>query len=167
MEYALIDTGYITREEAIANVQDRTNHVDDDLIEKFWNTYNNYCNVDNKILDLIKRLKEQKYSIYLLSNINEYTVDSIKDSGLFEIVDGYVLSYLEHQVKPYISIYKTLINRYHLKEKECLFIDDNFQNIRIANELGMIGRLVEPNNCNDVIRILKSEINFDWSNNYE
>ena len=157
--YALIDTGYITKEEAIKLVQDRTNHINDELIEKFWNTYNNYSYVDNKVLDLIKKLKEKNYNIYLLSNTNKHTVEAIKNSGLFEMVDGYVLSYLEHQVKPYISIYKTLINRYSLKENECLFIDDNINNIKTANKLGMIGKLVEPDNYKSVLSTINEAIN--------
>ena len=156
--YSLIDTGYITKEEAISIVQDRTNHTNDLLIENFWNTYNNYGYVDNRVLDLIKKLKEQNYNVYLLSNINEHTVDAIKSSGIFDIVDGYVLSYMEHQVKPYVSIYKTLINRYDLKEKECLFIDDNVNNIKTANELGMIGKLVEPDNYKSVISTINEAI---------
>ena len=157
--YALIDTGYITKEESIKLVQDRTNHINDELIEKFWNTYNNYSYVDNKVLDLIKKLKEKNYNIYLLSNTNKHTVEAIKNSGLFEMVDGYVLSYLEHQVKPYISIYKTLINRYSLKENECLFIDDNINNIKTANKLGMIGNLVEPDNYKSVLSTINEAIN--------
>lgn len=157
--YSLIDTGYITKEEAIKLVQDRTNHINDDLIENFWNNYNDYGYVDNRVLDLIKNLKEQNYNVYLLSNINAHTVDAIKSSGIFDIVDGYVLSYVEHQVKPYVSIYKTLINRYDLNEKECLFIDDNVNNVRTANELGMIGKLVEPDNYSSVLSIISEVIN--------
>ena len=156
--YSLIDTGYITKEEAIFIVQDRTNHTNDLLIENFWNTYNNYGYVDNRVLDLIKKLKEQNYNVYLLSNINEYTVDAIKSSGIFHLVDGYDLSYMQHQVKHYVSIYKTLINRYGLKEKECLFIDDNVNNIKTANELGMIGKLVEPDNYESVISTINESI---------
>ena len=156
--YALIDTGYITKEEAISIVQDRTNHTNDLLIENFWNTYNNYGYVDNRVLDLIKNLKEQNYNVYLLSNINAHTVDAIKSSGIFDIVDGYVLSYVEHQVKPYISIYTTLIDRYSLKVNECLFIDDNENNIKTANELGMIGKLVEPDNYKSVISTINEAI---------
>ena len=157
--YSLIDTGYITKEEAIFIVQDRTNHINDLLIDDFWNTYNNYGYVDNRVLDLIKKLKEQKYNVYLLSNINAHTVDAIKSSGIFDIVDGYVLSYIEHQVKHYVSIYKKLINRYDLNEKECLFIDDNVNNVRTANELGMIGKLVEPDNYSSVLSIISEVIN--------
>ena len=51
---ALIDTGYISREEAIDIVSDRTNHSNDELIKNFWYNYNNYAFVNTEILDLIK-----------------------------------------------------------------------------------------------------------------
>ena len=149
--YSLIDTGYITKENAIAIVQDRTNHKNDNLIESFWNNYNNYSLVDNRVIELIKNLKLRGYKIYLLSNINEHTFINVKKSGLFDIVDGYVLSYKEHQVKPYVAIYETLLNRYELKASECLFIDDNEKNIKTAQELGFITRKVLSDNYESVL----------------
>lgn len=159
--YGLIDTGYITKEDAISIVQDRTNHINDDLIYRFWNKYNEYATVNTEILNLIKSLKNKGYNIYLLSNINLHTFDAIEPSGIFEIVDGYVLSYKEHQIKPYESIYKTLINRYALNVKESLFIDDNIRNIETANKLGILGKKVKPDNYESVIKLLKDyDINF-------
>lgn len=93
---ALIDTGYISKEDAIEIVKDRTNHINDELIEKFWNNYNDYAIIDKRVLELIRKLKSNNYNIYLLSNINPYTHEFVKNSGLFDIVDGYVLSYIEH-----------------------------------------------------------------------
>lgn len=149
--YSLIDTGYITKENAIAIVQDRTNHKNDNLIESFWNNYNNYSLVDNRVIELIKNLKLRGYKIYLLSNINEHTFINVEKSGLFDIVDGYVLSYKEHQVKPYVAIYETLLNRYELMASECLFIDDNEKNIKTAQELGFITRKVLSDNYESVL----------------
>ena len=163
--YSLIDTGFITKEEAIQIVQDRTNHINDNLVQNFWNNYNNYAFVDKRVLNLIERLKNKGYKVYLLSNMNEYTFNKVKASNLFNIVDGYVLSYLVHQVKPYISIYKTLISKYNLTVSECLFIDDNENNINTANSLGMIGRLVKPDNYEDIEYILKSALDFDNKDN--
>ena len=100
-------------------------------------------------------MKVNNYKIYLLSNINPYTHDFVKTSGLFDLVDGYVLSYLEHQIKPYESIYNTLINRYKLISKECLFIDDREDNIITANRLGILGGKVEPDNYNSIINLLE------------
>lgn len=162
--YSLIDTGFITKEEAIQIVQDRTNHVNDILIQDFWNSYNNYAFVDKNVLDLIKKLKSKDYKIFLLSNINEYTFNKVKDSNLFNIVDGYVLSYKVHQVKPYVSIYKTLINKYNLKVSECLFIDDNENNINTANMLGMSAELVKANNYEDILRVLNNSLGFSVNN---
>lgn len=152
---SLIDTGYVTKEEAIEIVKDRTNHTNDDLIINFWNHYNEYALVNENVLNLIKRLKNNNYNIYLLSNINPYTHEFVKRSGLFDIVDGYVLSYIEHQIKPYESIYKTLINRYNLNPKESLFVDDKEENLKTANKLGILGRNVEPDNYNSIIDLLE------------
>lgn len=152
---ALIDTGYIKKEDAIEIVKDRTNHVNDKLVSDFWNTYNDYALVDENVIDLIKKLKDNNYKIYLLSNINPYTHNFVKTSGLFDIVNGYVLSYLEHKIKPYESIYNTLINRYNLIPEECLFIDDKEDNVKTANRLGMLGKNVKPDNYNSIINLLE------------
>lgn len=158
---ALIDTGYITKEEAIEIVKDRTNHNNDELISNFWNTYNDYAFIDDKVINLIKKLKTNNYKIYLLSNINLYTYDFVKQSGLFELVDGYVLSYLEHQIKPYESIYKTLISRYDINPNESLFIDDKEKNVKTANSLGIHGKNVKPDDYNSIIELLKEyKVNF-------
>lgn len=155
LENALIDTGYISRDDAIKIVQDRTNHQKDKLIFDFWNTYNDFAKVDIRVLDLIKKLKDNNYKIYLLSNINPYTYNFVEKSGLFLLVDGYVLSYKEHKVKPFISIYKTLFERYNIIPSESIFIDDNAKNISTGVSLGLISKKVEPDNYMSIINVLK------------
>ena len=152
---ALIDTGYITRENAIEIVKDRTNHVYDNLITDFWYNYNNFAKIDENVLNLIKKLKNNNYKIYLLSNINPYTYEFVEKSGLFELVDGYVLSYQEHKVKPFVSIYMTLLERYNLIPSESVFIDDNQNNITTGNSLGIISKKVEPDDYYSIIKIIK------------
>ncbi len=154
LKYGLIDTGYISRKNAIAIVQDRTNHKKDKLIENFWNTYNAYAKIDDRILELIKKLKTNNYKIYLLSNINPYTHEFVSKSNLLEMVDGYVFSYQEHMIKPYVGIYNTLINRYSLLPAETLFIDDNQKNIDTGNKLGIISKKVEPDNYQSVVDLV-------------
>lgn len=155
---ALIDTGYITRENAIEIVQDRTNHINDKLISDFWYNYNNYAEVDKNVLKLIKKLKDNNYRVYLLSNINPYTKELVEKSGLFKLVDGYVLSYQEHKVKPYVSIYKTLLERYNLVPKESIFIDDNENNIITGNSLGIISKKVVPDDYESIVNVI-TELN--------
>lgn len=157
LEYVLIDTGYVKVEDAIKIVCDRTNHVNDFIVKDFWTTYLNYAYIDKKLLELIIKLKENGYHIYLLSNINPYTHNYILEkSNLFDIVDGYVLSYKVHMVKPYIGIYKELFKRYSLIPKETLFIDDNASNIKTALSLKIKGVRVKPDNYDDLVNKLKS-----------
>ena len=91
-----------------------------------------------------------KQNLELDSIKRDYFIN-VEKSGLFDIVDGYVLSYKEHQVKPYVAIYETLLNRYELMASECLFIDDNEKNIKTAQELGFITRKVLSDNYESVL----------------
>ncbi len=152
---ALIDTGYISRENAIEIVKDRTNHTNDELINNFWCNYNNFAQVDERVLQLIQKLKDNNYKIYLLSNINPYTFEFVNKSGLFNLVDGYVLSYKEHKVKPYKAIYNVLLERYNLIPNECIFIDDNKKNIDTGNLMGIMSKKVEPDNYDSIMNVIK------------
>ena len=155
LQYSLIDTGFISREQAIEIVEDRTNHINDDLIEKFWYWYNDYSFINDNVIDIIKELKEKDYKIYLLSNINPYTFEFVNKSGLFDFVDGYVLSYQEHKIKPYKAIYNVLLERYNLIPNESVFIDDNKNNIETGNSMGIISKKVEPDDYYSIIKIIK------------
>lgn len=152
---ALIDTGYISREDAIEIVKDRTNHCNDKLIVDFWKNYNDFAQVNTKVLNLIQKLKDNNYKIYLLSNINPYTFEFVNKSCLFDLVDGYVLSYQEHKIKPYKAIYNVLLERYNLIPNESVFIDDNKNNIETGNSMGIISKKVEPDDYYSIIKIIK------------
>lgn len=152
--YNLIDTGMLDRDSCIKLECDRTNHENDELIKRFWLTYNEYAFVDKRVIDLIKKLRN-KYKIYLLSNMNEYTYEYLKKSELFSCVDGYIMSFEVGQLKPYEAIYKTLLRKYDLISNECIFIDDNINNIFTANKLGIHGVHVKADNYDSIINELR------------
>jgi len=153
----LIDIGYINWSEAIDTISDRTNHENDSLLEKFAYGHYDYLKMNDKVLELIKTLKNNNYNVYILSNLNEYSYAIYKKSGLFDLVDGVSLSFLEHQIKPYEGIYKTLINKYNLDVSESIFIDDRLENCETAKKLGMDYINVLPNNFDDLINKLKEK----------
>lgn len=159
--FTLIDYGYLTIGEAISIVQDNTNYRESDLVEKVFKNYFLYSHINKKVLDLIKKLRKE-YKIYLLSNINEHTFNFIKTSGLFEIVDGYILSFEEHKVKPNEGIYKKLLAKYGLTASESLFIDDNLRNIKTAKRLNFEVIHVLPNNYDNLIDKLNEKINANF-----
>ena len=154
IEYGLIDTGYITKEDFINLVNDRTNNIHKDLVEDFINNYINHVYVDDKIIELIKDLKKQGYKLYLLSNTQKYSYEKfIKD--IEYLFDGITLSFKEHLLKPYNAIYERLIDKYNLVPEESLFIDDREDNISTANKYGIKGRKVERNSIEDIKKVLQ------------
>ena len=154
IEYGLIDTGYITKEDFINLVNDRTNNIHKDLVEDFINNYINHVYIDDKIIELIKDLKKQGYKIYLLSNTQKYSYEKfIKD--IEYLFDGITLSFKEHLLKPYNAIYERLIDKYNLVPEESLFIDDREDNISTANKYGIKGRKVERNSIEDIKKVLQ------------
>jgi 2-haloacid dehalogenase len=79
-----------------------------------------------------------KYKLYALSNWSAETFGIAQQQ--YEILnqfDGVVISGEEKIRKPFPQFYHILLNRYHLKPEECLFIDDNYRNVLAAQELGI------------------------------
>ena len=113
-------------------------------------------------MELAKKLKAQNYNIYVLSNMAKATYAYLKSIEFFKLCDGIVISAYENVKKPDERIFKILLERYNLKAEECLFIDDDDTNRSYitANELGILGRRVEPNSKKDVIKLL-NEFNID------
>lgn len=146
----LVDIGLLSWDDIIKIIQDRTNNTHDELIEEFCHKHYNYLMVQESMLNLIKDLRNKGYKVYLLSNTNKDSVDHMKNSGLFELVDGYVLSYIENKVKPHQGIYKTLIERYNLIPEESIFVDDRLDNCETAKSLGMDYINVNKDDYNDL-----------------
>lgn len=150
----LIDTGYLSREEIINLINDRSNNKYKDLVIDFMNNFHKYRHVQQEVVEIIKGLKKQGYKIYLLSNTNEHSYEEvIKD--IEYLFDGEALSYQLHMIKPYEGIYKYLIDKYNINPEETLFIDDREDNMKTANSLGINGRAVNPDDVEDIKLVLK------------
>ncbi len=96
--------------------------------------------------DWIKSLKEQGYSVYLLSNYGKTSFEAARDHGrlsFLPLVDGGVISYEVKIVKPEPGIYEALLAKYRLKAEESVFLDDRADNITAAEQLGFHGIVVE------------------------
>lgn len=153
---SLIDYGYLTVEEAIAQIQDRTHHKKDELVRNFLLHCHEDRQVAKSVIKRIKQLKNRGYKIYLLSNAGEKMIQRFRKAcNLFKLVDGYIFSYEVHQVKPSPSIYKSLIEKYQLDPQESVFIDDNSVNIKTALDLGLIAHKVETNSEKSVLDAIK------------
>jgi 2-haloacid dehalogenase len=88
---------------------------------------------------LLYKLKA-KYKVYGLTNWSAETIPVIyKRFSFFKEFDGIVVSGQEKMIKPDKQIYYLLLDRYNLKAENTIFIDDNINNVRIAEEIGLHG----------------------------
>lgn len=86
----------------------------------------------------IKELKNKGLRIYVLSNYGEQMyLQTKKELNFLDLVDGGIISYRDKLIKPDPKVYQTLLNRYCLDADETLFLDDNVDNIRGADALGI------------------------------
>jgi len=94
---------------------------------------------------LVSELKEAGYAVYGLSNWNDKKFRHYVQSSypVFGLLDGMVISGEEKVIKPDERIYHVLLERYGLKAEECLFVDDNKDNIEAALKLGFKAVLFE------------------------
>ena len=95
--------------------------------------------INNDIVMLIKRLKQMKYSLIVLSNANPVHAEINYKRGLYSIFDKVYLSNEIKMAKPDKKIYDYVLKKSKLKPEECIFIDDREENVLVANELGIKG----------------------------
>jgi putative hydrolase of the HAD superfamily len=94
-------------------------------------------------LDFLKELRENsKYKLILLSNTNELHINWINENIPHYIefkncFDSFYLSHEIHLSKPNKNIYEFVLNENNLNANECLFIDDNKENVISAEKLGI------------------------------
>ena len=85
----------------------------------------------------VKKLKANGYKIYLLSNYGRTNFEYAKTHFQFiPHVDGGVISYQVHYIKPEPEIYQALINKYQFDPKEAVFLDDSLANLEGAKAFG-------------------------------
>tara|TARA_B110000196_G_scaffold320052_1_gene340254 strand:+ start:1016 stop:1606 length:591 start_codon:yes stop_codon:yes gene_type:complete len=118
-----------------------------DLIEKFPeyedkikiyypNHRKMFKNIFQESVDILLKLKHQKYLCYVLSNWSSETFIGMKDDYDFlNKFDGMIISGEEKLVKPDEEIYKLAIKRFSLIPEETIFIDDRIENINSAKLL--------------------------------
>ena len=87
-----------------------------------------------------KEVKTKGFNVYILSDLSKECYDyDITLSDIFKIADGAVYSYEVGSNKPNKNNFITILNKYNLNPEETIFIDDNPNNIKTANEFGIHG----------------------------
>lgn len=94
--------------------------------------------VNKEVLDIALSLKK-KYKVGILSNIDRYLADIPMHKKIYSLFDkDLVILSFKHEVrKPQKAIYEIYLKKAGVLPKNCLFIDDNLDNVEAAQKLGI------------------------------
>ena len=88
----------------------------------------------------LQELKAKGYHVYYLSNFSKKAETECAEAlNFLPEMEGGILSYKEHLIKPEPEIYNLLLDRYGLVAEESVFLDDTLKNIEAARALGIHG----------------------------
>ena len=94
--------------------------------------------IDSTVRMLREILDKGKHKVYALTNWSAETFP--KAQALYDFLgwfEGIVVSGEEGWIKPNAELYQVLYDRYELDPSECLFIDDNPDNVAGSKATGM------------------------------
>lgn len=110
------------------------------IIDNLFDSSLTLClNKNHNNISLLKEYKNKGYNIYYLSNMPSETFEELrKETDFFDntCIGGVVSAHIK-MIKPNKDIYEYFLNKLNLKADECLFIDDNINNINTALQIGI------------------------------
>ena len=137
-EWRLLDAGRITRREANERMLQRARAVGRGFeVEGVLDDWMSMLHPRRRMQTLVEQLKQRGYCVYYLSNIPEDVLDLLMHRDFEGLFDGGVASCEVKVNKPDPRIYQTLLDKYHLRADECIFIDDRADNLVAASALAL------------------------------
>ncbi|NCO11045.1 hypothetical protein CO038_02830 [Candidatus Pacearchaeota archaeon CG_4_9_14_0_2_um_filter_39_13] len=108
----------------------------DEVIEVYSVLYKKHSKVNQKMVSLLKKLKNKGYKMYALSNTNEIHKRINEEKGIFSLFEKSYLSFEIGAKKPDEAAYKKFLEDTSLTAGETIYLDDNEKNIEAAKKLG-------------------------------
>ena len=94
--------------------------------------------------DFVKSLKAKGYHVFGLSNWSVETFALVRPVyPILDLMEDMVISGVEKVMKPDHRIFELALERFGIKASETIFIDDNPNNVKAANGLGIRGILFQ------------------------
>lgn len=113
-------------------------YMDDNItLEEFKNIYVNNNKFFNDTIEIIKKLKNLGYKVYLLSNLKEIDYEKFIKHFDISIFNELFLSFKLGMLKPNDDIYQHVINKLNTKPENIYFFDDNKENVEGAIKNGI------------------------------
>lgn len=109
--------------------------------KKFYDFWFHGEKLNSKALQTVKKLKKDFPDLKIIIVSNNFRERSryykITFPALFQLVDGVSYSWKTGFVKPDRRVYQTVLKKYGVKAKECLYFDDVPENVTVTKKLGM------------------------------
>jgi len=153
-----LDLGTMTRQELVLEVVSMIGSTYQKKVEEvIWN-WPSYIDIYTEVFPVLSELKKKGHRIFVLSNTSKVFYDLLKEqlSPLKELLDGFVLSCDIKAIKPDLTMFKDILDKYQLDPTHCVFLDDIEDNTNAAEKLGIKAYQVKKRS--DVVDILKSYI---------
>jgi epoxide hydrolase-like predicted phosphatase len=95
--------------------------------------------LDAQLIDLIKSLRAEGFTIALLSNDSVELRPKLERLGILELFDPLIITAEIGVMKPDTAAYNTVLERIRHRADESIFIDDRQENIEGAAAVGIHG----------------------------
>ena len=133
------DKGLLTEEEEIRDFISNAPEYEKEIRQTYENLGECVWKLDYA-LPWGQELKSRGFCVFALSNWPKHIYDQRKDKlDFLDLMDGYILSYQEHVIKPDPAAFRLLLERYRIEPEKAVFIDDTLKNIEAAERLGIHG----------------------------
>ena len=139
VEWAQMDAGTLTEETAEPRILPRFPERLHETVRELLYRWAYPRETIPGMEDLIRRLKEAGYHIYLLSNASSAQHEYWPRFHVSRYFDGKLISWDVKTVKPNPQIYRLFTEKFSLKPEECLFTDDSAANVAAAIACGWEG----------------------------
>ena len=138
-EWAQMDAGVLTENTAEPLILQRFPERLKDTVRELLYHWAYPRDLVPGMADLIRRIKDNGYGVYLLSNASIAQHEYWPHYEVSRLFDGKLISCDVQVVKPCHRIYKLFTERFALKPEECVFIDDSPANVAGAIACGWQG----------------------------
>jgi len=140
---SMIQKGKITMDEFWKVYAQRLNS-DPSIIKVVWTKMlENTAKIDKKVENIVKKLKKEGYKVALCTNTIKAFSEFHKRNNDYGIFDFVIISCDIGMQKPDREMYEFVLKKLNVKPDECVFIDNQMENVKGAMNAGMKAILFE------------------------
>jgi HAD superfamily hydrolase (TIGR01509 family) len=126
--------------------------------EEFWKYWFQAEKQSDRVIEYAKNLKEKGLKIFVLSNNFKERANFYGHyPWMYEVVDKAYFSWQTGYVKPDVKAWEIVLSENNLKGEECIYFDDQEQNVASAKSLGIHSYIFT--NEEELEEIINREIN--------